>query len=233
MVSPAAAGWLALSLLAAAPDAGGPDAGDAEVRRAMDAAGFPWYDPRADTARPVWPPSPEVPARRGGGVAVGQSLVFALMTLGVAAVVAALALAFRLYTPAPPEASRPKPPPGRASRVEGLPLPEGLEIDLSDPWAQAQRLRRAGDRAGAAVALFVHLMLTLDRRGLSRLAPGRTARQVVRGVEEAATRRRVEPTLRLFEAAFYGRRVPSPEAFEAAWASAMGLRHLWEEEVAA
>ena len=42
----------------------------------------------------------------------------------------------------------------------------------------------------------------------------------MRSVADRGLRRCVEPTLRLFEAVYYGHRPPSPPAFEAAWALA-------------
>src|SRR5262249_15502550 len=51
---------------------------------------------------------------------------------------------------------------------------------------------------------------------------GRTGRQYVRSVADPALRAVVEPTLRLFETVYYGRRVPSAEAFEAVWTLAEG-----------
>lgn len=234
MVTTTAATGLVLAWLAATPVEGGvsPEA----VRSVLRGEGFPWYDAPHDTARPVWPSAEEEdeadkPSNPKGSQA-GQSIVFVLMMVGVVAIVMALALSFRLYTPTPREPRKPPPEVGRAARLDELPLPSGITIDLDDPWAEARRLRQAGDLAGASVALFIHLVVTLDRRGLSRLATGRTARQLVRSVADASIRRRVEPTLRLFESVFYGHREPTPEAFESAWSSALALRHLWEEEAA-
>ncbi len=193
-----------------------------------------WASP--GTTRPPTPPVRSGRHRRRfrrrpvpAGASTGQSIVFVLMTLGVLALVVALAWAFRLYTPSPRELARPERVGNQPARLEDLPLPAGLAIDLSDPWAEAQRLRAAGELAGATVALFVHLLVTLDRRGLSRLAPGKTARQLVRGVGDLTVRRRVEPTLRLFEEVYYGRREPVAEVFEAAWSEALALRPLWTE----
>jgi hypothetical protein len=99
-------------------------------------------------------------------------------------------------------------------------LPAGLRDDTADPWAEAVRLRDRGEHARAIVLLFLHQLLTLDRLRLSVLRPGRTGRQAVRAVADAAVRRRIEPTLRLFEAVYYGHREPAPEAVAAAWAEA-------------
>jgi hypothetical protein len=116
---------------------------------------------------------------------------------------------------------------GGSARVEGLPL-GGL--DFSDPWNEAQRLRIAGDYAGAVVYLFAHQLLTLDRAGRIRLVPGRTGRQLVRAVADRQLRSLVEPTLRLFESVYYGRLAPSIEAFEQVWARAVEFQTLLPEE---
>jgi hypothetical protein len=104
---------------------------------------------------------------------------------------------------------------GDSTRVEDLPT--GVAYDAADPLAEARRLRARGDYARAVVYLFAHQLLTLDRIEKLRLVPGKTGRQLVRSVADRELRRCVEPTLRLFEAFYYGHRDPSPDAFEAAW----------------
>jgi hypothetical protein len=70
------------------------------------------------------------------------------------------------------------------------------------------------------VCLFAHQLLTLSRLGLVRLAPGRTGRQLLRSVADGDFRALVHPTLRMFEAAYYGQRPPTPDEFEGLWAQA-------------
>src|SRR5262249_3267074 len=147
---------------------------------------------------------------------LGRVIVFALLLLLLTGLVALIAWAWRRFGAAGDDLviglGRAR---GSASRV-GV-LPAGLGADYDDPWAEARRRRDAGALAGAVICLFVHQMLTLERLGLARLAPGRTARQLVRAVPDPTARRRVEPTLRLFEAVYYGHRVPAPDAFAAVW----------------
>ncbi len=106
--------------------------------------------------------------------------------------------------------------PGTSARIEGLPA--GVALDSTDPLAEAHRRRARGDLAGAIVYLFAHQLVTLERLKQVRLIPGRTGRQLVRSVGDRELKRCVEPTLRLFEAVYYGHVPPSPAAFEAAWA---------------
>jgi hypothetical protein len=99
-------------------------------------------------------------------------------------------------------------------------LPEGVRPGSGDPWAEALRRRAAGDLAGAVVCLFAYQLLVLDQMGLIRLTPGRTARQYVQTIRDPRFLSSLELTLGLFEDVYYGRRMPSQQAFEAVWRSA-------------
>lgn len=196
----------------------------APVREALSRGNYPWYDAAKDAVRPVWPPNPisdswlpSMPFARGLA-AFGQIGVFLIFALLLTALIIGIAWALRYYAPVD-DLERPlKRRPGTAARAGEL--PPGLDGDLADPWAEARRRRERGDLAGAIVALFVHQLILLDRLRLARLLPGRTGRQVVRAVNDPWVRRRVEPTLRLFEAFYYGQRPPGLEAFETAWNAA-------------
>jgi hypothetical protein len=94
---------------------------------------------------------------------------------------------------------------------------------LDDPWAEAQRRRSAGDRAGAIIYLFAHQLISLDRAGLIRLAPGWTGRQYVRWLRDPVLVDSLAATLGLFEEIYYGHRLPSPAAFERVWSRAQAL----------
>jgi hypothetical protein len=196
----------------------------APVRQALSRGHYPWYDPARDAVRPVfpWPDWSKfwLPWLPSGGVlsALGQIWVFLIFALIATLLVAGIAWALRYYAPSD-ELPRPlRRRPGTASRSGEL--PPGLDLGLADPWAEARRRRDRGDLAGAVVALFVHQLLLLDRLRMARLLPGRTGRQLVRAVQDPWVRRRVEPTLRLFEAVYYGHRTPGVEDFEAAWGAA-------------
>jgi hypothetical protein len=207
-----------LAAVASEPASAGTN-NDTAVRSALGRGDYPWYDAKADAIKPLTPPAPvEEPATREI-VGPVRTIVFAIMAAALAALIAALAWAWARYGRGPDDLLEGgKSPTGTAARTTSLPA--GLQVDLTDPWGEAVRLRAQGDFAGAIVCLFVHQLLTLDRLGQTRLAPGRTARQLVRAVADDAARRRVEPTLRLFEAVIYGHQPPSVEAFEAAWSEA-------------
>ena len=215
---------LAWALLAVEPTAAlEPDAGP-DVRAALARGGYPWYDAPADQLKPVMAPPEPPPVSDStwegiGAPGLGQLLVF--LTLAAALVAFCVALAWfwqRHLLGAERPTGAPEGPTRRAARTASLPA--GLRDETGDPWAEALRLRRQGEHARAIVLLFIHQLLTLDRLRLSRLLPGRTGRQIVRAVTEIEARRRIEPTLRLFEAVYYGHHRPPVEAFEAAWSEA-------------
>ena len=221
----AAAGPLLIAwgVLLATP---GPD----PAASALSRGEYPWYDAKADALKPVRPPARlETPAPSGPGSDLAQMVIFALVALVLAGLIAGLVWAFHRNLLAEDVPGAPRRGPARGVARSG-PLPAGLDAGDADPLAEAARLRAAGDHAGAVVRLFAHQLLTLDRLRLARLAPGRTGRQVVRSVPRADVRSLVEPTLRLFEAVYYGHTPPPVDAFEAAWARAQDLERLVAQE---
>ena|GEM_PF-1318257 len=252
---PGLALWLALASAGPArTDAPAPEpVGGEAVRRAFADESFPWYDAKAERVKPVLP-SPDLYSPRLDGFfrsigrwfegvarwfrwlnrwkipgvgAAGDLLVIGLFLLGLTLVLVILLELLRRYRPAPADdaLTRPSKSTGTTARIEGLPA--GVGFDVNDPLAEARRLRDLGDLSGAVVYLFAHQLLSLDRVKQVRLVPGRTGRQLVRSVVDRNLRRCVEPTLRLFEAVYYGHHAPSPRGFEAAWALAQEFeRHL-------
>jgi Domain of unknown function (DUF4129) len=155
---------------------------------------------------------------------LGDLIAIGLVLLVLAALVVILMELLRRYRPpvAAPISSSVTLRAGEGSRIEGLPA--GAGFDASDPWAEATRRRARGDYSGAIIYLFAYQLLALNRLNAIRLIPGRTGRQLVRSVGDRQLRGWVEPTLRLFEAVYYGHRPPSPEAFEAAWVHAQAFQ---------
>ena len=214
-----------------------------DVRAVFAKEQFNWYDARNDHVKPVLP-APDfeggrwkrwgdslsalfapvgrwfrwlngwrVPGIGGLGDLVAVGLALLLLTVLLVALLELL----RRYRPISDEeaAARAAAAGGRSARIEGLPA--GVRLDAADPWVEAQRLRALGDYAGAIIHLFAHQLLTLERVRQLRLVPGRTGRQLIRAVADRGLRATVEPTLRLFEAVYYGHHPPTAEAFEAAW----------------
>ncbi len=199
--------------------------------QALGRGHYPWYDARTDTARPVWPPREwdldgfdrwfrGLNRWRIPGIgSVGDLFVIALALLALTAVLVVLVELWRRHRP--PEVEQ-QPGVGRAKGVAGRieVLPEGLRPETSDPWAEAIRHRERGDYAAAIVCLFAHQLLTLARLREIRLVPGQTGRQLVRAIDDRQYRACVEPTLRLFEAVYYGHRTPTAETFKSVWSQA-------------
>jgi len=228
---------LAMLLVSQTTDAP-PSPVDASVRSALRTGSYPWYDSTNDTLKPVQPPWQSSWLKRlgdwldswsfgsgntnrgGWGFSLGQILVYLMFFVALILLIVALLYAYRAYAPAA-QGAVVGPKVGRAAHVGGLPA--GLQVDLADPLGEARRLRAAGDYAAATLCLFVHLLLTLQDARHIRLAPGKTGRQLVRSIDDRWIRARVEPTLRLFEASYYGHRAPSEPAFEYAWVQAESL----------
>lgn len=225
-----------------------------EIRAVLAKEGYPWYDGATDRVKPVlpWPDLHYTPGDRvkrfgewlgdglrgvarwlrwmnrfripwigGFGDLIAIGLVMLLLTL----VLVGLLELLRRYRPLGGDAvSKAALRAGSAQRIEGLPA--GVRLDAADPWSEALRLRSRGDYSAAIIHLFGHQLLTLERLRQVRLVPGRTGRQLVRSVGDRQLRGLVEPTLRLFEAVYYGHRAISVEAFDAVWSRAEAFERL-------
>src|SRR5208337_1196491 len=84
---------------------------------------------------------------------------------------------------------------------------------------------RIGDAAGAVIWLFLAQLLGLQRAGLLRLTPGRTARQYASGLDDPLLGDGLQATLGVFEEVYYGHRLPGPDELERVWSRAETFRH--------
>lgn len=225
----------ALSSLGAAQD-------DPEkaVGSALGKTAYPWYDAANDRARPVAMPDVPKPTKSepsadaSGLKAAGDIVAYVVFGVVLAGLVALLVWFWRIYEPIDEGSGSGRAKgPGEASSIEALPPGMRHEFASSDPWAEAKRRRDQGDLAGAVVCLFAHQLLTLGKLELVRLAPGRTGRQLLRAVSDAEFRALTMPTLRLFEAVYYGHRTPTPAEFAAVWQSAEAFERRAAEGVVA
>lgn len=206
---------------------------DAAVREALGE--YPWYDAPTDSAKRLWSgrtidePAIELSGWQRALMFLGRLLVYGLFIgLLVAILVFVARYMGRLEIPSDePERRGPSRRPARAGA-----LPLGMEVGVADPLAAAREARARGDLARAVVYLFAHELLLLERHAQVRLVAGRTGRQLVRSVGDPEIRRRVEPTLRLFEAVYYGHRSPDASQVDAAWADAESLQQLLAARVA-
>jgi len=229
----------ALLIAAIAPGAPADTPAPADASRAVGTAlghgSFPWYDAPKDEIRVVSLPA-EPAATPASSTAPGWNpgdiIAFVGFAIALAALLALLAWFYRVYEPSA-EAESPTTSRAIRARVEQLPAGLRREVESDDPWSEAIRRRDRGDLAGAVVCLFAHQLLTLSRLDLLRLAPGRTGRQLVRSVADVDLRALVGPTLRHFEAAYYGHQGPTAGEFAAVWAAAEAFEKLVAGGVAA
>ena len=214
------------------------------VRDALEQGDFPWYDAPSDRVRPVWGPRTswiEWLRTRLNKLADWFSRAFRWLKLdrlpsfglrgdwlGVTLLATVLAAFFAFLVvlwlrrdPFASSASSARARPGSAHLLSHL--PDEFLPGLDDPWAEAQRRRAAGDLAGAIIYLFAHQLLSLDRSGLIRLAPGWTGRQYVRGLRDPLIGDALASTNCLFEEYFYGHKAPSPHEFDHVWRRAQEL----------
>jgi hypothetical protein len=224
----AALAWI---VLAAAPaEASTP------VGKALENQSFPWYDAKREKLKPVagWEP-PDWRFRWGPNIRLpgwpGLILRYLLLLVLFGLLIGVLVWAIRTYLPQE-RALLPRAV-GTGATSPAPALPMGLNLNLEDLWGEAERRRASGDFAGAIICLFVHEILTLERLQMIRLAPGRTARQLVRSVSRADIRGHVQATLRLFEPVFYGHRIPTADEFEPVWLEALAFERQLAEGVKA
>ena len=79
-------------------------------------------------------------------------------------------------------------------------------------------------RLGVDVGDTVSFVDGLQRAGLIRLTPGRTARQYASGLDDPLLGDGLRATLGVFEEVYYGHRHPGPEELERVWPRAEALR---------
>ena len=208
----------------------------APVRDALGEGKYPWYDVRSDSVKPIWPPREWDldwldrwlrASKLTWLPSAGNLIALTLAMAALAILVVVLVLFWRQYQPTADNQRAEGWITGRGARIEEL--PEGLRPTTDDPWSEALRCRARGDYARAVVCLFAHQLLTLDRLRQVRLIPGQTGRQLVRAINDRQLRAWVDPTLRLFEAVYYGHHIPAVEAFEPVWTAALAFeKHVAE-----
>lgn len=231
-----AAVWAAIALVGLigqeTDEASDPSAEPAQpVRSALAKGQYPWYNARKDAVQPVWPTETDWDSGSSSKspgwsfAPVGELVGYGLAMLALAVLIVVLVELWRRYRPEAGEVGGQVKGHGTARRIEGLLA--GVRPETADLWNEARQRRARGDYAGAIICLFTHQLLTLERLRQIRLIPGRTGRQLVRAVDDPRYRGWVDPTLRLFEAVYYGHRAPSAEAFERVWSLAEEFeRHL-------
>ncbi len=222
-----------------------PAAGSSE-RTVLKQQAYPWYDGEKDQVKPLLPdPSwwtVHLQERfdsfndwldRVFGKSTGQASQpagnraqgFLATLLFLVSGCALLVMLWRLWRLHEPQATT-QPDAvariGAAARIAGL--APGVALEGTDPWAEAARRRAAGDAAGAVIWLFLDQLLGLQRAGLIRLTPGRTARQYASALDDPLLAEGLRATLGVFENVYYGHRLPGPDELERVWARAETFR---------
>jgi Domain of unknown function (DUF4129) len=211
------------------------------VRAALREEAYPWYDPDSDQVRPLLPDPSSwrtwlgdkvesffrwldkvFGAREAPRVGNPSGLIPTLAFLiGGCLFLILLWRLWRLHQPGAVLANRDAARIGEAARVAGL---ADAPLEHVDPWAEAVRLRAEGDLAGAVIWLFFDQLLGLERVGLVRLTPGRTARQYASSLEDPLLAGGLRATLGLFEQVSYGHRLPSHLDLDRLWPLAESFR---------
>jgi hypothetical protein len=215
---------------------------DSLFKEAFREGKYPWYDSHADRVRPVWPVRISWLESLGerldavlrsigkffdnwtsiastGPSVAGESIGRILLIAALMAFFLCILMSWIRRDRGPLSIRRDGARPGIADGFGEL--PDGIRSHDSDPWAEANRRRAAGDLAGAVVCLFAHQLISLNHMGLIRLAPGRTGRQYVSSLRNRELIDSVGATLGLFEEVYYGRSLPTAQAFEAVWNQAL------------
>ena len=240
-IRPRPGGWyllLACGIALSGRSSPAADVSTDPVRAALGRGSFPWYDAPADKIKTVkLPRQPDLTPGRGLQAPdwrVADFLVLGIFVLALIGLIVLVALYWKRFEPAR-GLTAPDARPAVVLARSGEVLPAGLRgAGVSDdPWAEANRRRLAGDFAGAVVCLFAHQLLTLSRLNLVRLAPGRTGRQLHRAVTDAEFQALMAPTLRQFEAVYYGYRTPTAADFAVLWRAAEAFQQRSVAQVAA
>lgn len=215
------------------------------VRAALKQEAYPWYDPDGDQVRPLLPDPSSWSTWLGekaesffqwlesifgnstapdAGNPSGLLPTLAFLIGGCLFLILLWRL-WQLHQPSALLANRDTARIGAAARVAGL-----VDVPLKhvDPWAEALRRRAEGDLAGAVIWLFLDQLLGLERAGLVRLMPGRTARQYASSLSDPLLAGGLRATLGLFEQVSYGHHLPTHHDLDRLWPLAESFRQRLE-----
>jgi hypothetical protein len=199
--------------------------GVAEARQGLRRGGFPWYDKKTDSARPV---HVDVPWNIGNGPKTSWSMpgisFWELLAIIFLAVVLCTLVWLLIRAYLNREEAVAVGDSGRvrqstvddAARIEALPFRiRSGDIDL---LAEARRLYEQGKFSEAIVYLFSYQLVEMDRHQVIRLAKGRTNRQYLRDLRrQPLLREIIERAMIAFEEVFFGGHALNRARFESVW----------------
>lgn len=207
----------ALVALAIAPDVRAQSAGQQEAidsaREALGSGDNPWYDVEKDSLQKV---EIQRVTRRPMPLGWLKWVVYGVLALALAAIIYALirfAMQQLKSRKLPDEEEKSTP---LVDEAEALPFL--AERPRGDLLALARQHYEQGNYSEAIIYLFSYELVELDRAARIHLAKGKTNRQYLRELSNAAPLRgALERTLHAFESVFFGRQNLDRAGFEACW----------------
>jgi len=185
------------------------------AREELSSGANPWYNSDTDSLRRLKIEQVE----RRGELPLGwlmKWIVYTILGLAIAAIIYAL-IRFAMEhlksrkLPADDEKLQPL-----VDEAEALPFL--AERPRGDLLGLARQHYEQGNYSEAIIYLFSYELVELDRGSRIHLAKGKTNRQYLRELKDAAPlRSALERTLHSFESVFFGRRKLDRASFEACW----------------
>lgn len=195
-----------------------------EARQGLSRGGFPWYDKKSDSARPVrvdvpWNVGKAPKASWGPGISFWELLAIIVLAIVIFALVWLLIRAYlnREELVVVGDAGRVRQATvDDAARIEALPFQiRRRDIDL---LAEARRLYEQGNYSEAIVYFFSYQLVEMDRHQVIRLAKGKTNRQYLRDLRrQPMLQEIIERSMIAFEEVFFGGHELSRARFESVW----------------
>ncbi len=213
-----AVGFLAATALSAVHAAAAPSSEEKQAidsaREELSSGANPWYDSDTDSLRRLKIEQVERRPMPLGWLL--KWIVYSILGLAIAAIIYAL-IRFAMEhlksrkLPADDEKSQPL-----VDEAEALPFL--AERPRGDLLGLARQHYEQGNYSEAIIYLFSYELVELDRGSRIHLAKGKTNRQYLRELKDAAPlRSALERTLNSFESVFFGRRKLDRASFEACW----------------
>jgi hypothetical protein len=184
------------------------------AREELGSGANPWYDAEKDSLRKVKVERVQRRAMPLGWLLKG--IVYALLALAIAAIVYALVRFAMEQLKSRKLAEDDEKSQPRVDEAEALPFL--AERPRGDLLGLARQHYEQGNYSEAIIYLFSYELVELDRGSRIHLAKGKTNRQYLRELKDAAPLRgALERTLHAFESVFFGRRNLDRAGFEACW----------------
>jgi hypothetical protein len=218
MLFSAIAALVALTVLSCPPRAQAQSPGQQEAidsaREALGSGENPWYDRERDSLRRVNVQQVKESSFDFGSLP--KWIVYGVLAIALAAIIYAL-IRFAMQ-----QLKDRKPlDEGQKSQLivdEAEALPFLAERPRGDLLALARQHYEQGNYSEAIIYLFSYELIELDKGARIHLARGKTNRQYLRELGNAAPLRGpLERTLHAFESVFFGRRALDRATFEACW----------------